>query len=107
MGNSDITSEQSGWVSNSSRQSSGSSSGQISPELDIKQYPIKDMLTATSAQFKLNGTQIPKNVTKDVSDYCNTGKFCKNKVGSKSQASQRANHIESRGHNSKSSAKEI
>ncbi|KAK8406692.1 hypothetical protein O3P69_007339 [Scylla paramamosain] len=54
--NSDITSEQSGWVSNSSRQSSGSSSGQISPDLDIKQYPIKDLLSATSTvQFKANG----------------------------------------------------
>lgn len=54
--NSDITSEQSGWVSNSSRQSSGSSSGQISPDLDIKQFPIKDMLSATSTtQFKTNG----------------------------------------------------
>ncbi|KAK8731299.1 hypothetical protein OTU49_007529, partial [Cherax quadricarinatus] len=54
--NSDITSEQSGWVSNSSRQSSGSSSGQISPDLDIKQFPIKDMLTAATVQFKTNGT---------------------------------------------------
>ncbi|KAG0721956.1 Protein FAM135B [Chionoecetes opilio] len=54
--NSDITSEQSGWVSNSSRQSSGSSSGQISPDLDIKQHPIKELLSATSTvQFKTNG----------------------------------------------------
>ncbi|XP_064082168.1 protein FAM135A-like isoform X2 [Macrobrachium nipponense] len=54
--NSDITSERSGWVSNSSRQSSGSSSGQVSPDLDIKQFPIKDMLTAAStAHFKSNG----------------------------------------------------
>ncbi|RXG60246.1 hypothetical protein Avbf_03156, partial [Armadillidium vulgare] len=54
--NSDITSEQSGWVSNSSRQSSGSSSGQISPELDIKPFPISDMLSATSSAYKVNGT---------------------------------------------------
>nr|XP_045599239.1 protein FAM135A-like isoform X1 [Procambarus clarkii] len=71
--NSDITSEQSGWVSNSSRQSSGSSSGQISPDLDIKQFPIKDMLSAAStAQFKKNG--VSSNGSNSNGTKCNAHK---------------------------------
>lgn len=54
--NSDITSEQSGWVSNSSRQSSGSSSCHVSPELDIKPFPISNMLSAASSNYKTNGS---------------------------------------------------
>ena len=52
--NSDITSEQSGWVSNSSRQSSGSSSGQVSPDLEVKKLPVSPSLLP-STPYKVNG----------------------------------------------------
>ncbi|XP_076055096.1 protein FAM135A isoform X3 [Oratosquilla oratoria] len=97
--NSDITSEQSGWVSNSSRQSSGSSSGQASPELDIKQFPIKEILSAASTNFKPNGTQVPKNSTNKPSLGKSTAvnRHTGNRVRSRSPANHLINRTELKG----------
>ena len=110
--NSDITSEQSGWVSNSSRHTSISTSpGQCSPAIAIKSFQLPDRFSSAAAHFKSNGGT-PMTILTTLSDppptkSSNLGKHKSRPIAQSPASNHRVSKSDSKVHGLKTYAKEF
>ena len=112
--NSDITSERSGWVSNSSRHTSISTSpGQCSPAVATKPFQINDRFSIANTHYKSNGGT-PVTVLTTLSDPPPTksstlGKHKSRPIAQSPASNHRVSKSDSKvhGHNNKTASKEV
>lgn len=110
--NSDITSEQSGWVSNSSRHTSISTSpGQNSPAVGAKTFHIPDRFPSSSSHYKSDGGA-PVTVFTTLSDPPPTksstlGKHKSRPIAQSPASNHRVSKSDSKVHGHKTSSKEV
>ncbi|XP_018014414.1 uncharacterized protein LOC108671384 [Hyalella azteca] len=110
--NSDITSEQSGWVSNSSRHTSISTSpGQGSPGMGIKTFHIPDRFPSTASHHK-SDSGTPVTVFTTLSDPPPTksstlGKHKSRPIAQSPASNHRVSKSDSKVHSRKASPKEV
>ncbi|KAF2360928.1 Protein FAM135 [Trinorchestia longiramus] len=110
--NSDITSEQSGWVSNSSRHTSISTSpGQGSPGVGVKSFYVPDRFPSSASHYKSDGGT-PVTVFTTLSDPPPTksstlGKHKSRPIAQSPASNHRVSKSDSKVHGRKSSPKEV
>lgn len=111
--NSDITSEQSGWVSNSSRHTSISTSpGQCSPAIAIKSsFQLPDRFNTSSTHYKSNGGT-PVTILTTLSDppptkSSNLGKHKSRPIAQSPASNHRVSKSDSKVHGYKTHTKEV